>query len=86
MVIIVPALVALAALSTTGTRGAPAPSPTLRYDAGATASVTVRARIVRASARVGPNFAAPLSRMAPRRTTVSAADGRPVAALVYDFE
>ena len=61
-------------------------SPAVRYDTGSSAHVIVRARIIRASASVGAGLAPPMPRMVPRHTTISAADGRRVAALVYDFE
>ena len=70
---------AMAAVSATAT-------PARRIDAGSSATATVSARIISGSARIGAGFAPPLARMAPRPTTLSAADGRPVAALVYDFE
>ena len=93
MDLLVPSLAALiaslAAPAATAARGAervgPSGSPATRYDSGASATVTVSARILRSSARVGAGQAPP-PRMVPRRTTVSAADGRLVAALVYDFE
>ena len=78
MVMLVSALMAMAAVAT-------APTPARRF-AGASATVTVSARLIRGPARVGPGLGPPLPRMAPRQTMVSAADGRPVAALVYDFE
>ena len=61
-------------------------SPSSRYASGGSAQANVSARIINASARVGDGLAPPLTRMVPRRTTVSAADGSSVAALVYDFE
>ena len=79
MVMLVSVMMAMAAASTT-------PASVQRFAAGSSASATVSARIVRTSARIGASFAPPLPRMTPRTTTVSAADGRPVAALVYDFE
>ena len=66
--------------------GAYAVSPALRFEEGASATVTVSARIVRQSARVGAGLGPPAPRMVPREATVSAADGRAVPALVYDFE
>ena len=87
MAMLVPTLAILAATLTV-----PAPSgsagqrsPTVRGD-GVTASFTVSARIVSASARVGAAFGPPAPRMVARRSTVSAADGRAVPALIYDFE
>ena len=62
----------------------PPRSPVMRYDNGSAVTVTVSARIIHDSAQAGAGHAPP--RMVPRRTTVSAADGSPAAALVYDFE
>ena len=61
-------------------------SPATRAGSGPSVTFTVSARIIGASASVGAGHAPPLARMVPRRTTVSAADGRPVRALIYDFE
>ena len=92
MEMLVPSLVALIAVSAPAVaapgaeRAGGSRSTAIRYDSGSSAVITVSARIISASARVGVGRASPLPRMVPRRTTVSAADGRPVAALVYDFE
>ena len=67
-------------------RSVDSPSPATRFDGGVSATVTISARIIRHSARVGAGLAPPAPRMVPRRAMVSAADGRPVPALVYDFE
>ena len=67
-------------------RGADSISPATRFEGGASASFTISARIVRQSARVGASLGPPAPRMVPRSATVSAADGRLVPALVYDFE
>ncbi len=61
-------------------------SPAFRFEGGASASVTISARIVRHSARIGASLGPPAARMVPRPTYVSAVDGRPVPALVYDYE
>ena len=53
---------------------------------GASVTATVRARIVRTSARIGAGLGPPAPRMTPRHATVTAADGAAVPALVYDFE
>ena len=93
----IPPLAALLGLfSTTATAAAAAPavaqrvadsiSPASRFDGGASASFTVSARIIRQSASVGAGRGPPAPRMVPRAATVSAADGRAVPALVYDFE
>ena len=91
MEMLVPSLAALIAVSATA---APAPgsfagasaSTAIRHQSGASLEFTVSARIIRAWASIGAGFAPPASRMVPRRTTITAADGRLVAALVYDFE
>ena len=61
-------------------------APGLRFASGASATALVSARIIGQSARIGAGFAPPGPRMVPRTATVTAADGRPVPALVYDFE
>ena len=94
---IFPALAALVvAVTAPVTAAAPSFAETLRSEAarsmptrfgqGASASATISARIIRASASVGHGLGPPAHAMVPRRTTLSAADGSPVAALVYDFE
>ena len=75
----------LAAAPDVGYTGA-SRSPAIRYEAGASLNVTVQARIIQTSASVGASLDPPAPRMVPRRTTVSAADGRAIPALVYDFE
>jgi hypothetical protein len=88
---IIPALAALLVTAANATPAAAAQrsdlrSPAMRAGTGASASATVSARIIRASARVGRGLGPPAPAMTPRRATVTAADGRAVAALVYDFE
>jgi hypothetical protein len=61
-------------------------SPVRRAAGGASAIATVSVRILHAAAAVGEGRGAPGLLMVPCRTTVSAADGSPVPALVYDFE
>ncbi len=48
--------------------------------------VTVRARIVRDSASIGPGRGPPARGMLPRQASITAADGRVTPALIYDFE
>ena len=60
-------------------------STATRFDGGS-ASVMVSARIVRDSASIGARFGRPHPRMTPRPATLTAADGRPRPALIYDFE
>lgn len=61
-----------------------APS-TAQRSPGAMAVATVTVRIISDSARIGPG-APPLPDMTPRASTIAAADGSQVAALIYDFE
>ena len=87
---IIPTLGALlaAALQPTaghGTPAAPGPASAVRFG-GASASATILARIIRSSARIGVGLGPPAKGMVARAMTVSAADGRAVPALVYDFE
>ena len=84
---IVPALAALlAAAATPGTAPVGStPTASTRFS-GASAVFTVSTRIIRGSARVGAGFGPPLPAMRARATTVTAADGAAVPALVYDFE
>ena len=67
-------------------RAADSISPATRFDRGASATFAVSARIIRQSARIGHGLGPPAPRMVARATLVSAADGRAVPALVYDFE
>lgn len=89
MALLMTFLVAMAAVPAAAgqdDRAAAAPAPALRYTDGASATATVSARIISAPARVGAGFGPPMARMEARRTFVSAADGRAVAAVIYDFE
>ena len=94
MVTIVPLLAALfgsvatsaAALPVTVVGEAAAASSTATRFSGASVAATVTARIVRTSARVGAGLGPPAPLMQPRNTTVTAADGAAIPALVYDFE
>lgn len=56
-----------------------------RSAGGASATATISARIVSSSARVGAGLPPPANLVA-RAATVTAADGRAVPALIYDFE
>ena len=80
------AVAAPAAAARGADRAGPSGSPAIRFDSASSLQVTVGARIIGSSAKVGAGLAPPFRRMVPRRTTVSAADGRAVPALVYDFE
>ena len=86
MEMLAPSLAALIAVSAASPPAGAARSTVIRHQPGASLNFAVSARIIRSSARIGHGFAPPSPRMLPRRTTVTAADGRPVAALVYDFE
>ena len=77
---------ALVPATAAGLRNDASRAPAQRFTTGSSVSVTVSARIVRAAARVGHGLGPPAHAMVPRSTTVSAADGRSVAAIVYDFE
>jgi hypothetical protein len=85
MAVTAPATTAASATAATLRHDAPRPV-TMRFGQGASASATISARIIRASARVGHGLGPPAHAMVPRRATLSAADGSPIAALVYDFE
>ena len=54
--------------------------------ARASARATVGGRVINDAARIGAQLSPPAAHMIARRTTVSAADGTLVPALVYDFE
>ena len=83
LTLVVPAVVP--AVGHAAVRGGRSGAAALRYDWGSSTQFAARARIMR-SASVGAGLAPPRPRLVPRRTTVSASDGRPVAALVYDLE
>jgi hypothetical protein len=59
--------------------------PTRRFESPP-ATALVAARIIRASGNIGQRYGPPAARMKPRHAVVTAADGRSVTALVYDFE
>ena len=82
---ILAAMIAFSASAAPAAERAYGPVSLVRFEKGGLVEVTVRARIIRAVARVGAGLAPP-AYMIARRTTVSAADGRLVPALVYDFE
>jgi membrane associated rhomboid family serine protease len=87
MAMIVPALAALlAAAATPATAPLAGASMASTRFTGAAAVFSVSARIIRNSARVGAGFGPPRPAMQARATTVTAADGAAVPALVYDFE
>jgi hypothetical protein len=86
MAVFVP-LLAFAALVAPTTDGAVrSGATTASRFSGAAATVRISARIVRDAARIGERFGAPAANMVARRTTLAAADGTAVPALVYDFQ
>jgi len=82
---VVAAMIAVLASAAPAAERVAGPSSAIRFDTRASAQATVGGRVINSSARVGADLAAPLNMIA-RRTTVSAADGSLVPALVYDFE
>ena len=60
-------------------------APARRSPGGASATITVSVTITSNAARIG-HGAPPAAGMIPRVSTIAAADGRPVDALIYDFE
>jgi len=79
------ALAAATPLAGAATDAVAAASPA-RRSAGAGASATVTVRILRHSARIGPEFGPPAPFMEPRAAQLVAADGTSVDAIIYDFE
>jgi hypothetical protein len=81
-------LLALAALTapTTGDGAIRSGGATVTRFSGASATVRISARIVRDSASIGASFGPPAPNMVARRTSLAAADGTAVPALVYDFQ
>ena len=65
---------------------APAVAPSARRSISGEASFTATVRIITQSARIGRDLPPPQPNMVARRATVTAADGRAVPALIYDFE
>jgi hypothetical protein len=58
----------------------------VRFDTRVSAQATARGRVISDYARVGAELPAPGTNMTARSTTVTAADGTLVPALVYDYE
>ena len=89
MDIMVLSLAALAALAPSSppssTAGGFTANHARRSPGGAAASATITVRIISSSARISADQP-PQPGMAPRPATIAAADGRQVAALIYDFE
>ena len=87
---VVAAMIAFSASAASAAERTDSPVSAVRFDirasAHAYAYAKVGGRIINTSARVGADLSPPAPNMIARRTTVSAADGRFVPALVYDFE
>ncbi len=90
MAMFIPTMAAMIALSGAAAQGAERVEQSVasatRFSQGSSAGATIGGRIIGSAVRVGAAFDPPEARMVPRLTTVSAADGRLVPALVYDFE
>lgn len=82
---IVAALIAVPASAATAAQRTTNADTAVRFDTRSSARAMVGGRIINSQARVGPGLPPP-ENMTARRTTVSAADGSLVPALVYDFE
>ncbi len=82
---IVAALIAVSASATAAERVASADTA-VRFETRASARATVGGRVISDYARVGAELPPPGVSMTARPTTVTAADGSLVPALVYDFE
>jgi hypothetical protein len=80
----------LAMLAAAATAAAPITAPSApqsaRQSPAGEASFTVSARIIANPARIGRDYPPPRPNMVARRATTTAADGREVPALIYDFE
>ena len=84
--LILPLAMIAAAASAAAPITAPGASASARRSPAGEASFTVSARIIANSARIGRDYPAPRPNMVAKRATVTAADGRAVPALIYDFE
>jgi hypothetical protein len=85
-VLILPLMMIAAAATAAAPIVVPGASQSARRSPAGEASFTVSARIIAQSARIGRDYPAPQPNMVARRATITAADGRAVPALVYDFE
>ena len=83
---IVAALIAVSASAATAAERTASADTALRFETRASARATVGGRIIKDYARVGAELPPPGVSMTARPTTVTAADGSLVPALVYDFE
>ncbi len=85
-IFIVAALIAVSASAATAAERTVSTDTAVRFDTRVSVQATARGRIISDYARVGADLSPPAANMTPRPTTVSAADGSLVPALVYDFE
>lgn len=80
----------LAMIAAAATAAAPITAPgapeSARRSLAGEASFTASVRIIANSARIGRDYPAPLPNMVAKRAAVTAADGRVLPALIYDFE
>ena len=77
---------ALAALAASSLPAPPAGTSSVAQRAAGSATAQIMVRIVRTSASIGHGRVPPPGAHPPRAATLAAADGRPVHALIYDFE
>jgi hypothetical protein len=85
-IFIVAALIGLSASAATAAERTVSVETAVRFETRVSAQATARGRVISDYARVGAELSPPAANMTARRTTVSAADGTLVPALVYDFE
>ncbi len=83
---IVAALIANSASVATAAGRTASTAYAVRFEKRTSATATIGGRIISDAARIGAKLAPPAANMVARSTTVSAADGSLVPALVYDFE
>ena len=83
---IVAALIALSASAATAAERTVTTDTAVRFETRVSARATARGRVISDYARVGAELSPPAANMTPRSTTVTAADGSLVPAIVYDFE
>jgi hypothetical protein len=83
---IVAAMIAVSASAATAAERMASVETAVRFDTRVSAQATARGRVISDYARVGAELPAPGTNMTARSTTVTAADGKLVPAIVYDFE
>jgi hypothetical protein len=79
-------LIAVTASAATAAERTVSTETAVRFDRRVSAQATARGRVISDYARVGAELPAPGTNMTARPTTVTAADGTLVPAIVYDFE